>query len=127
MSLDGFLVGPEDGVDAPRGDGGFPLFEWLNHRLDPGSNGQVLAEANGTRVVIAGRRTYERAGRWQGLARITGEQMGPNQPTESTPRNPYTPRPAPGYYYAAPMPMPMPMPPATPPARPTWLGRWGSA
>ncbi len=74
MSLDGFLVGPEDGIDAPMGDGGFPLFDWLNHRLGPGPNEQVLAEANATRVVIAGRRTYEHAGRWQGglpLVRLT--------------------------------------------------------
>jgi dihydrofolate reductase len=66
MSLDGFVVGPQDSVDAPMGDGGFRLFNWLDHRFDPGPDGQVFAEMNATRAVIAGRRTYEHAGRWQG-------------------------------------------------------------
>jgi len=66
MSLDGFVVGPQDSVDAPMGIGGFRLFNWLDRRLDPGPDGQVFAEANATRAVIAGRRTYEHAGRWQG-------------------------------------------------------------
>jgi len=66
MSLDGFVVGPQDGVDAPMGTGGFRLFNWLDRRFDPGPDGQVFAEVNATRAVIAGRRTYEHAGRWQG-------------------------------------------------------------
>lgn len=66
VSLDGFVVGPRDGVDQPMGAGGFRLFNWLDHRLDPGPNGHVVAEMDATRAVIAGRRTYEHAGRWQG-------------------------------------------------------------
>jgi len=66
MSLDGFVVGPQDSVDAPMGVGGFRLFNWLDHRFDPGPDGQVFAEVNATRAVIAGRRTYEHAGRWGG-------------------------------------------------------------
>ena len=66
MSLDGYVVGPDDSVDAPMGVGGFRLFNWLDHRSDPGPNGQVFAELNATRAVISGRRTYEHAGRWQG-------------------------------------------------------------
>jgi dihydrofolate reductase len=66
MSLDGFVVGPQDSVDAPMGVGGFRLFNWLDNRLDPGPNGQVFAEMNATRAVIAGRRTYEHADRWHG-------------------------------------------------------------
>ncbi|MGY1740089.1 MULTISPECIES: dihydrofolate reductase family protein [unclassified Blastococcus] len=66
LSLDGFVVGPDDGVDAPMGAGGFRLFNWLDHRLGPGPSGQVFAESMATRAVIAGRRTYEHAGRWQG-------------------------------------------------------------
>jgi dihydrofolate reductase len=66
MSLDGFVVGPQDSVDAPMGVGGFRLFNWLDRRFDPGPDGQVFAETNATRAVIAGRRTYEHAGRWQG-------------------------------------------------------------
>src|SRR3954463_5217088 len=66
VSLDGFVVGPEDSADQPMGIGGFRLFNWLDHRFDPGPNGQVFAEANATRAVIAGRRTYEHADRWHG-------------------------------------------------------------
>ena len=66
MSLDGFVVGPEDSVDEPMGIGGFRLFNWLDHRHDPGPNGQVFAESAATRAVIAGRRTYEHADRWHG-------------------------------------------------------------
>jgi dihydrofolate reductase len=66
MSLDGFVVGPQDSVDAPMGVGGFRLFNWLDRRFDPGPDGQVFAELNATRAVIAGRRTYEHAARWQG-------------------------------------------------------------
>jgi dihydrofolate reductase len=66
MSLDGYVCGPQDSVDAPLGVGGFRLFNWLDRRNDPGPSGQVFAEAMATRAVIAGRRTYELAGRWQG-------------------------------------------------------------
>jgi dihydrofolate reductase len=66
MSLDGFVVGPQDSTEQPMGIGGFRLFNWLDHRLDPGPNGQVFAEATATRAVIAGRRTYEHANRWNG-------------------------------------------------------------
>jgi dihydrofolate reductase len=66
MSLDGFVAGPGDGVDEPMGTGGFRLLNWLDHRHDPGPNGQVFAEVNATRAVISGRRTYEHAGRWHG-------------------------------------------------------------
>jgi dihydrofolate reductase len=66
MSLDGFVVGPEDSMDEPMGVGGFRLFNWLDRRFDPGPDGEVFAEVNATRAVISGRRTYEHAARWQG-------------------------------------------------------------
>ena len=66
MSLDGYVAGPQDSNDAPMGIDGFRLFNWLDRRHDPGPNGQVYAEVMATRAVIAGRRTYEHAGRWQG-------------------------------------------------------------
>jgi dihydrofolate reductase len=66
VSLDGFVVGPQDSVDAPMGVGGFRLFNWLDNRLDPGPNGRAYAEVMATRAVISGRRTYEHADRWQG-------------------------------------------------------------
>ena len=66
VSLDGFVAGPQDSVDAPLGIGGFRLFNWLDRRNDPGPSGQVFSESMSTRAVVAGRRTYELAGRWQG-------------------------------------------------------------
>jgi dihydrofolate reductase len=66
MSLDGYVAGPRDSADAPMGVDGFRLFNWLDRRNDPGPSGQVFAESMSTRAVIAGRRTYEHAGRWQG-------------------------------------------------------------
>ena len=66
VSLDGYVAGPRDSVDEPMGVGGFRLFNWLDRRDDPGPSGQVFAEAMSSHAVIAGRRTYEHAGRWQG-------------------------------------------------------------
>src|SRR5215210_1887364 len=66
VSLDGYVAGPRDSVDEPMGVGGFRLFNWLDRRNDPGPSGQVFAEIMSSRAVIAGRRTYEHAGRWQG-------------------------------------------------------------
>lgn len=66
VSLDGFVAGPADSVDTPMGVGGFRLFNWLDRRHDSGPDGQVHTESLATRAVIAGRRTYEHAGRWQG-------------------------------------------------------------
>jgi dihydrofolate reductase len=66
MSLDGYVTGPQDSVDAPMGIDRFRLFNWLDRRNDPGPNGQVFTELMSSRAVIAGRRTYELAGRWHG-------------------------------------------------------------
>ncbi|HWD79317.1 MAG TPA: dihydrofolate reductase family protein [Kribbella sp.] len=66
MSVDGFVVGPDDSVEEPMGRGGFRLFNWLDDRNSDGPSGQVYAEAQATGAVIAGRRTYEHAGRWNG-------------------------------------------------------------
>lgn len=66
ISLDGYVTGPQDSADAPMGISGFRLFNWLDRRNDPGPSGQVFTELLATRAVIAGRRTYELAGRWGG-------------------------------------------------------------
>ncbi|AQZ62188.1 Bifunctional deaminase-reductase domain protein [[Actinomadura] parvosata subsp. kistnae] len=66
ISLDGYVTGPHDSPDDPMGVGGFRLFNWLDQRHAPGPSGQVYSEVLATRAVIAGRRTYEHAGRWQG-------------------------------------------------------------
>ena len=66
ISLDGFVTGPDDGPDAPMGEGGFRLFNWLDRRLDPGPAGEAYTELMATRALISGRRTYEHAGHWGG-------------------------------------------------------------
>ena len=66
MSLDGYIAGPEDRPGQELGEGGGRLFDWLDDRLSPGSNGQVYSEASDTGAVISGRRTFELAGRWGG-------------------------------------------------------------
>ena len=66
MSLDGYVVGPDDSTHAPMGHGGFRLFNWLDERHDAGPSGQVYAEVLATRALISGRRTYEHAGHWRG-------------------------------------------------------------
>jgi dihydrofolate reductase len=66
MSLDGFVAGPDDREGQELGRDGGRLFNWLDDRLSPGPNGQVFRELMSTGAVIAGRRTFELARRWQG-------------------------------------------------------------
>src|SRR5918998_2338658 len=66
MSLDGFIAGPDDRAGQELGRNGGRLFNWLDDRMSPGTNGQVYGEAMATGAVIAGRRTFELAGRWGG-------------------------------------------------------------
>ncbi|GAB3566086.1 dihydrofolate reductase family protein [Amycolatopsis endophytica] len=66
MSLDGYIAGPDDRPGQELGRGGGRLFDWLDHRLDPGPDGQIFSEALATGALISGRRTFELAGRWQG-------------------------------------------------------------
>ncbi len=66
MSLDGFIAGPDDRAGQELGRGGGRLFNWLDDRHAPGANGEVYAEALATGAVLAGRRTSELAGGWQG-------------------------------------------------------------
>ncbi|MGH3120155.1 MAG: dihydrofolate reductase family protein [Streptosporangiaceae bacterium] len=66
MSLDGFIAGPEDRAGQELGRNGGRLFNWLDDRMSPGTNGQVFRELLATGAVISGRRTFELAGRWQG-------------------------------------------------------------
>lgn len=66
MSLDGFIAGPDDRPGQELGRGGGRLFNWLDDRMGDGPSGQVYREALATGAIIAGRRTFELAGRWQG-------------------------------------------------------------
>ena len=66
MSLDGLCAGPDDRPGQEMGQGGFRLFNWLDHRNDPGPDQEVYADSLATGAIISGRRTFELAGRWNG-------------------------------------------------------------
>jgi dihydrofolate reductase len=74
MSVDGFITGPDDGIDRGLGVGGERLHAWLGDGgVDPGSyrpadeaGATVFDEMMATGAVIVGRRTFEFAGGWDG-------------------------------------------------------------
>jgi dihydrofolate reductase len=74
MSLDGFVTGPNVRPDNGLGDGGERLHEWIfpDGEFDltgaklTGANRTVWDEMMSTGAVIAGRRTFEPAGGWDG-------------------------------------------------------------
>jgi dihydrofolate reductase len=74
-SLDGFITGPNEGPENGLGDGGHRLHEWVMTgddvdldalRRSGGVNGKLVDEFMSTRAVVAGRRTFEWAGGWDG-------------------------------------------------------------
>jgi len=75
MSVDGFITGPDDGVEHGLGINGERLHEWLgaggvdpaSHRpIGDGPAAMVFDELMATGAVITGRRTFENAGGWAG-------------------------------------------------------------
>jgi dihydrofolate reductase len=80
MSLDGFVAGPNDGVDKPLGDGGDSLFKWYYSgdtefplpRTDmvfkiSRASAELLQETWPTiGAMVAGRRMFDIAGAWGG-------------------------------------------------------------
>jgi dihydrofolate reductase len=74
VSLDGFITGPDDGMDHGLGVNGERLHDWLraggveprSHRPVDGPSATVFDELMATGAVIAGRRTFEFAGGWAG-------------------------------------------------------------
>ncbi|MDQ3739116.1 MAG: dihydrofolate reductase family protein [Actinomycetota bacterium] len=74
MSVDGFITGPDDGMDHGLGVNGERLHDWLraggvdprSHRPVDEPNATVFDEAMATGALIAGRRTFDFAGGWAG-------------------------------------------------------------
>jgi dihydrofolate reductase len=74
MSVDGFITGPDDGVQHGLGVNGERLHDWLAvGGADPGSyrpadesGAIVFDELMATGAVITGRRTFDFAGHWGG-------------------------------------------------------------
>jgi dihydrofolate reductase len=70
MSVDGFITGPNDGLDHGLGVNGERLHDWLraggvdpgSHRPVDGSSATVFDELMATGAVIAGRRTFDFVG-----------------------------------------------------------------
>ena len=63
VSLDGYVTGSADRVDAAMGMNGFRLFQLARPAPRPGGRvGRVYAELMATRAVISGRRTYDHVG-----------------------------------------------------------------
>jgi dihydrofolate reductase len=80
LSLDGFIAGPNDGPEAPMGDGGEQLLAWYSagdteyvlpgtemvFRVSPRS-AELLRETRGTTgALVTGRRTFDLTGGWGG-------------------------------------------------------------
>jgi dihydrofolate reductase len=74
MSLDGFIAGPDDGLQNGLGTDGMRLHGWLvrdrregvaGYRPD-GPSGEVFDELMDTGAVVVGRRTFDIAGGWGG-------------------------------------------------------------
>jgi dihydrofolate reductase len=76
MSLDGFIAGPDDGLELPLGRGGEALFTWmgagpesnrLERRLVPPDASKVVMDEWMTDygAIVSGRRTFDIAGGWK--------------------------------------------------------------
>lgn len=76
ISLDGFIAGPDDGLEYPLGRGGDCLFSWMNAGPESNRVDQFLAPPDASKPVIeawlaecgaivSGRRTFDIAGGWK--------------------------------------------------------------
>jgi dihydrofolate reductase len=76
VSLDGFIAGPDDGLEHPLGVGGERLFAWMNagpetnrvnKYLAPPDASLPVVEAWATEcgAIVSGRRTFDIAGGWK--------------------------------------------------------------
>ena len=66
MSLDGFIAGPNVRPDNGLGDNGQRLHDWVLPVVEGSANRQIYDELMATGAVVAGRRTFEPAGGWNG-------------------------------------------------------------
>lgn len=68
MSLDGFIAGPNVGVEQPMGEGGLRLHDWIfNTATSPVDADRVRDAFASTGAVVLGRRTFDVGiGEWEG-------------------------------------------------------------
>jgi dihydrofolate reductase len=83
MSLDGYVAGPNDGMERPLGEGGEALFEWFftgdtpsrhNKRLMLSSTSAEVFDSgiDSCGAVVTGRRTYDISRAWGGAGPVPG-------------------------------------------------------
>jgi dihydrofolate reductase len=76
MSLDGYIAGPDDGLELPLGRGGERLFAWMNGGPETVRRNEWFAPpeaslpvierwTNGTGAIVSGRRTFDIAHGWR--------------------------------------------------------------
>ena len=76
VSLDGFIAGPDDGLELPLGRGGERLFQWMSAGPESNRVDAWLAPPDASKPVvdswmtdcgamISGRRTFDIAGGWK--------------------------------------------------------------
>jgi dihydrofolate reductase len=76
VSLDGYIAGPDDGMEFPLGRGGEGLFTWMSAGPESNRVDRWLAPPDASKVVvdewmsdagagISGRRTFDIAGGWK--------------------------------------------------------------
>jgi dihydrofolate reductase len=76
VSLDGFIAGPDDGLEHPLGRGGERLFAWMNAGPEANRRSRFLAPPDASvpvvdawvadcGAIVSGRRTFDIAGGWK--------------------------------------------------------------
>jgi len=76
VSLDGFIAGPDDGLEHPLGRGGERLFAWMNAGPEANRRNRFLAPPDASvpvvdawvadcGAIVSGRRTFDIAGGWK--------------------------------------------------------------
>ncbi|MBF6215060.1 dihydrofolate reductase [Nocardia puris] len=74
VSLDGYIAGPGRTADAPMGQGGDQLHNWMGSEDGQALLGRMV---EGLGAVIAGRRTYDDSVRWWGADGPSGPARRP--------------------------------------------------
>lgn len=97
VSVDGYIAGPDDGMEHPLGTGGEPLFDWFFSGDTPSRFGDMFkldkvnaeifdAGMQSVGAVLTGRRTYEITHGWGGGSPVPGTPLfvlthrAPDQP-----------------------------------------------
>jgi dihydrofolate reductase len=86
MSVDGYIAGPDDGLEHPLGVGGEPLFDWFFSGDTPSRFGEMFkldkvnaeifeAGMESVGAVLTGRRTYDITHGWGGGSPVPGTPL----------------------------------------------------